>query len=76
MNPSYKFEYTNQILEDGEWKYFNRYIGKFGARPIVWYATLEWAEKNAPLDHEIAEMIEWDGVDNEAYKNAYQPINK
>ena len=67
MNPSFKHEFTNQILEDGNWKYYNRYTGKFGERPIVWYATKDWAESFAPKDNDVADMIEWDGTDN--YKN-------
>ena len=73
MNPSYKYEYTNQIYEDGKWKFVNRYIGKFGARPIVWYATIDWAEQCAPDDHIIADMVEWDGIDDEGYKNVWTP---
>jgi hypothetical protein len=77
MNPSYKYhiQYTNQIFEDGEWKFVNRYIGKFGARPIVWYDTKEWAEKFMKEDDEVAEieMVEWDGIDEEGYKNVYKP---
>jgi len=68
-NPSFNYEYTNQIFEDGKWKFFNRYTGKFGARPIVWYGTKEWAEQFAPKDNEIDDMIEWNGIDNEGYKN-------
>jgi hypothetical protein len=30
-----RIQYTNQIFKDGKWEYVNRYIGKFGARPIV-----------------------------------------
>ena len=73
FNPSYKYEYTNQIFEDGKWKFVNRYIGKFGARPIVWYATIEWAEQFMSPDDEVAEMIEWDGIDEEGYKNVCAP---
>ena len=74
-NPSinYRYEYTNQIFENNEWKFVNRFIGKFGARPIVWYATIEWAEQYAPQDCEIDNMIEWDGIDKEGYKNVYKP---
>ena len=72
-NPSFKYEYTNQIFEDGKWKFVNRYIGKFGARPIVWYGSKEWAEKFAPKDNNIVEMIEWDGIDEEGYKNVCAP---
>ena len=73
LNPSYKYEYTNQILKDGEWKFVNRYTGKFGARPIVWYATIEWAEQFMEPDDEAADMVEWDGIDEEGYKNVSQP---
>ena len=69
----YKRQYTNQIFEDGEWKFVNRYIGKFGARPIVWYDTKEWAEKFMKPDDEVAEMVEWDGIDEEGYKNVFTP---
>ena len=75
INPSYKYhiQYTNQIFEDGEWKFVNRYTGKFGARPIVWYDTKEWAEKFMKPDDEVAEMVEWDGKDEEGYKNVWTP---
>lgn len=73
FNPSYKFEYTNQIFEDGEWKFVNRFTGKFGARPIVWFATREWAEQFGPKDDDVAEDVEWDGVDTEGYKNVFRP---
>ena len=69
FNPSYKYEYTNQILEDDKWKFVNRYIGKFGARPIVWYASIEWAEQFMEPDDEVEDMVEWDGIDEEGYKN-------
>ena len=69
QNPLTKYEYTNQIFEDGKWKFVNRYIGKFGARPIVWYDTKEWAEKFMKPDDEVAEMVECDGIDEEGYKN-------
>ena len=59
LNPSTKFEYTNQILEDGKWKFVNTYIGKFGKTPVMWYGTLEWAEQFAPKDKEVGEMVEW-----------------
>ena len=58
-NPSWKYEYTNQIFEDGEWKFFNRYTGKFGKRPIVWYDTLEWAKRCGPKDSEVEEIVEY-----------------
>ena len=73
FNPSYKYEYTNQIFEDDKWKFYNRYTGKLGARPIVWYATKEWAEQYAPKDNDISEMIEWDDIDEEGYKNVWKP---
>ena len=75
INPStnYHIQYTNQIFEDGEWKFVNRYTGKFGARPIVWYDTKEWAEKFMKPDDEVAEMVEWDGIDEEGYKNVFTP---
>ncbi len=66
-------QYTNQIFEDDEWKFVNRYTGKFGARPIVWYATKEWAEKFMKHDDEVAEMVEWNGIDEEGYKNVFTP---
>ena len=68
-----RIQYTNQIFKDGKWEYVNRYIGKFGARPIVWYDTKEWAEKFMKPDDEVAEMIEWDGKDEEGFKNVYNP---
>ena len=73
FNPSYKYKYTNQIYKDGKWEFYNRYTGKFGARPIVWYCTKEDAEKFSPKDDEVAEMIEWDGIDEEGYKNVWRP---
>lgn len=73
FNPSTKFEYTNQIYENGIWKFYNRYIGKFGARPIVWYYSKEMAEQFAPTDHTESKSVEWDGIDDEAYKNVYAP---
>ena len=69
FNPSYKKQWTNQVFKDGKWKFVNRYIGKFGAKPIVWYATKEWAESYSPQDNDIADPIEWDGIDDEGYKN-------
>ena len=62
-NPSWAIEYTNQVYENNEWVFFNRYEGKFGKKPIVWYPTKEWAESCAPEDYEVADMIEWDGKD-------------
>lgn len=73
FTPSTKFEYTNQIYENGIWKFYNRYIGKFGARPIVWYYSKEMAEQFAPTDHTESKSVEWDGIDDEAYKNVYAP---
>ena len=73
FNPSYKKQWTNQVFEDGKWKFVNRYTGKFGARPIVWYDTKEWAESCSPQDNDIADPIEWDGVDEEGYKNVFRP---
>lgn len=73
FNPSTKFEYTNQIYENGIWKFYNRYIGKFRARPIVWYYNKEIAEQFAPKDHIESTSVEWDGIDEEAYKNVYAP---
>ena len=73
FNPSYKYEYTNQIYKDDKWQYYNRYTGKFGARPIVWYATKEWAEQYAPKDNKVSETVEWDGIDEEGYKNVVRP---
>ena len=73
FNPSYKKQWTNQVFEDGKWKFVNRYIGKFGARPIVWYATKEWAESCSPQDNNIADPIEWDDIDDEGYKNVCAP---
>jgi hypothetical protein len=66
---NYTYEYTNQIFENDKWKFANRYIGKFGSRPIIWYESLEWAEQYAPQDYEIDNMVEWDGIDEEGYKN-------
>ena len=57
-NPSTKYEYTNQIYKDGQWEYYNRYQGKFGATPVIWYATIEWAQENAPKICEIEETVE------------------
>ena len=74
-NPSTKYEYTNQIFEDGKWKFYNRFIGKFGARPIIWYYSLEAAEQCAPKDDEVADSIEWDGIDEEGYKNLCKQYN-
>jgi len=71
-----KRQYTNQVFENGKWKFINRFIGKFGARPIVWYDTKEWAEKFSTQDDEISEMIEWDGVDEEGYQNEFHKNTK
>ena len=73
FNPSYRRQWTNQVFEDGKWKFVNRYTGKFGARPIVWYDTKEWAESCSPQDNDIADPIEWDGIDEEGYKNVCAP---
>lgn len=71
-----QYEYTNQIYENNKWKFVNRYIGKFGARPIIWYSTKELAEQYSPKDNDIANSIEWDGIDDEGYKNVFKtPIN-
>ena len=73
INPSLGYEYTNQIFKDGEWKFYNRYIGKLGARPIVWYGSIDWAKQYAPNDNDVSEMVEWDGIDEEGYKNVWKP---
>lgn len=73
FNPSTKFEYTNQIFENNKWKFYNRYTGKFGVQPIVWYYSKEMAEQFAPKDYKEVESVEWDGIDEEAYKNVYAP---
>lgn len=76
LNPSYNLQWTNQIYENNKWKFVNRYIGKFGARPIIWYSTKELAEQYSPKDNDIANSIEWDGIDDEGYKNVFKtPIN-
>ena len=61
------FSYYKCLFCDGY------HIGKFGARPIVWYATKEWAESCSPQDNDIADPIEWDGIDDEGYKNVCAP---
>ena len=53
-----KYEYTNQIYEDGEWKYFNTFIGKFGSTPVIWYESKDIAEKSAPNYINIDEDFE------------------
>lgn len=76
--PSYeRYQYTNQVLINDKWEFFNRYTGKFGTQPIVWYTSIEWAEQNAPNCDIVNEMIEWGGIDD--YQNTFitelEPIN-
>ena len=62
MPPSYnRRQYTNQVYDDDKkkWHFINRYIGKFGAKPIVWYWSKEHAEEFTPKDAEVCEMIKF-----------------
>jgi len=60
--PSYsRRQYTNQVYDENKkkWHFINRYIGKFGVNPIVWYWSKEHAEEFVPKDAEVCEMIKF-----------------
>lgn len=49
-------KYTNQVYENGKWIFFNRFMGKFGATPVIWYDNKELAEQFAPKDYKKIEI--------------------